>query len=258
MNQIRYYFISGKIGVSSRFVARASLRSSVLVVALFAVSVSGAAAQTAIFASRTDTPGSTPRGNVCTKRFSDEVLTKENLSYRQYQDDLLNSNHEVPTAFDVRVDEFSIGHIYPSCIISFEYPRKSPPTSEPEGRFNRWNDIMTFLKAGIGWTRLNLEEAEYLWGKPRMYKDEKGEFYTFDAQSKHGDEPNIYHLDFRLDGERKVTAYRIRGIGIVHPQWIDENELVILRKRTISRHEQRRKAAAQGKSLEFDEHDVGK
>ncbi|MBX9951599.1 MAG: hypothetical protein K2Y39_20680 [Candidatus Obscuribacterales bacterium] len=224
---------------------------------VYAFGISCAAAQNSAPISKRDVPAST-KVNVCTMRFSEEVLTRELLSYRVFDERLLMQDQQTLSGFNIFVDEFGVGHLYPTFIEAQDYPRIHPKTSEIDGRFSDWKDVMTFLKPGAGWTLLSRDEAIALWGEHRKNKDFDGSFCTFDARSMHADEPNLYHFDLRFDNNGQVIAYRVRGIGIVHPQWVDNNELDNLRKRRIYRHTQRRKAAESGKWLEFDEHDMGK
>lgn len=232
-------------------------RLNYILMPVYAFSISCADAQNSTAAPKRNVPPASI-GNVCTMSFSEEVLTRELLSYRVFDDRLLKQDQQTLCGFNIRVDEFGIGHLCSTFVESMDYPRIWPKISEIDGRFSDLNDNMTFLKPGVGWTPLSREEAIALWGEPRKNKEDAGNFCTFDARTMHADEPNIYHLDLKFDNNQRVIAYRVRGIGIVHPQWVDNNELANLRKRIIYRQTQRRSAAKKGKWLEFDEHDVGK
>ena len=79
---------------------------------------------------------------------------------------------------------------------------------------------MSYLVEGQGWTQLSLEGAKKLWGEPRKHVVNDHPFYTFDAHSTWNGEQNLYHLDLAFANDARIMGYRIRGIGIIHPEWV--------------------------------------
>lgn len=81
----------------------------------------------------------------------------------------------------------------------------------------KWSECVTICKSGL-YTSMKLADAKEIFGKP-IYR---GTFYSFDAlaPAEGLSETELFHIDFKFDKDEEVAAYRIRGIGIVHPEWI--------------------------------------
>ncbi len=132
-------------------------------------------------------------------------------------------------SFEVRIDRNGTGHLQSHCLMSVfherpesEYKLGNLPKQSFDGVFVDWRIRTSFLKENTGWTRLGFTEAKELWGEPRRHFSEVGTYYTFDADSYHGNERNIYHLDLDFE-DGALEGYRIRGIAITNPQWISKD-----------------------------------
>lgn len=105
--------------------------------------------------------------------------------------------------------------------LSFEKSDNGPippaalrPTYKP---IPKWSECVTICKNGL-YTSMKLADAKEIFGKP-IYR---GTFYSFDALAPAESlyEAELFLVDFKFDRDEEVAAYRIRGIGIVHPEWI--------------------------------------
>lgn len=76
-----------------------------------------------------------------------------------------------------------------------------------------------------GFLELTLNDATKFWGTPKKHVTKTGEYLIFDAfnNPQFDQEKNLYHIDIRVDENKKVVAYRVRGIGINNADWILPN-----------------------------------
>ncbi len=126
-------------------------------------------------------------------------------------------------SFSIFVDSKGTGHLQSHCRSSKKFPRKAPAKTK-ESVIVDWTIRTSFLKPKNGWTKLSIEEAEELWGKPRKHSIFDRTFFTFDARNMESSEPNIYHLDLSFGKTGLLNAYRVRGIGISNPQWVEKQD----------------------------------
>lgn len=117
-------------------------------------------------------------------------------------------------SFSILVDKKGIGHVQ-----TYAVPLSNNKRTD-DRIFLDWKARTSFIKfsqtGARNWTQLNLKDAIMLWGEPRKNLN----FYTFDANNTWNGEPNIYHLDFKFNNNGIISAYRVRGIGIAHAQWV--------------------------------------
>lgn len=71
---------------------------------------------------------------------------------------------------------------------------------------------------------ISLKELELVWGVARGC-GQSGNLIerTFDLIAINGPEKDIFHIDAKFASD-KLTAYRVRGIGISNPVWIEMGE----------------------------------
>lgn len=121
--------------------------------------------------------------------------------------------------FDIYYDAASgIGHL-----VSRDYQHSPKPEAQMNLRqLVDWLNRISFYKEGLGWTKLTLEDAKTIFGEPHTYGIGKKLFYTFDAFVNLQRERQLFHLDMRFDSKKSIEGYRVRGIGIRNPQWVNE------------------------------------
>lgn len=113
---------------------------------------------------------------------------------------------------DTKIAHLLLRH-KPEAIPSRPLP-SDPPTLE---------DSISIFKSSSGWSKLTLDDASKIFGKPRKKINEESIFYTFDVSSSEPYmEKQLYHIDMKFGTGSVATAYRLRGIGIPNPQWIDK------------------------------------
>lgn len=143
-----------------------------------------------------------------------------NLSYPALQNyQLSNKDGSTASNFDVYIDRNRTGHLQSRQTKDLVRYLKEGSSFKKD-----WVDRTSF-KSENGWTQLTFSHAKQFWGEPRKHLVNGHEFYTFDAQSDWNGEANIYHLDLEFVMCNQIKAYRIRGIGIQNPKWINEDSV---------------------------------
>lgn len=142
------------------------------------------------------------------------------LSYPSSQPyQLSNKDGSTASNFNVYIDRNRTGHLQSRQIKDLARYLKEGSSFKKD-----WVDRTSF-KSENGWTQLTLSHAKQFWGEPRKHFVYGHEFYTFDAQSDWNGEANIYHLDLEFVMGNQIKAYRIRGIGIQDPKWINKDSV---------------------------------
>jgi hypothetical protein len=119
-------------------------------------------------------------------------------------------------SFAISVDQNRQGHLQ-----SYIDPHRVPKMPKMKNSIILdWTERTSYLVDGKGLTQLSLEGAKILWGEPRKHVVNDHPFYTFDAHSTWDGEKNIYHLDLGFTKDGLIMGYRVRGIGILNPQWV--------------------------------------
>jgi hypothetical protein len=147
-------------------------------------------------------------------------VTETSLRYRSgpYMLDTLRHQPYPFGSFAITVDKSGQGHLQ-----SYIDPhRVAKMPGMKDSVILDWTERTSYLIDGKGRTQLSLESAKELWGGPRKHVVHDHPFYTFDAHSTSNGEENLYHLDLGFTKDGVIMGYRVRGIGIVNPQWVTD------------------------------------
>jgi hypothetical protein len=146
------------------------------------------------------------------------VLTEMSLGYGSGCYPLQNvKTHKIPSgSFVVCIDKEGCGHIQGASHSTARIPKKD------DGIVIRdWSQRICYEIDGRE-SQLTIQNARKLWGEPRKHIVDGRTFYTFDADSIWSGERNVYHIDLGFNKDGLAMAYRIRGIGIKYPKWIQD------------------------------------
>jgi hypothetical protein len=131
-------------------------------------------------------------------------------------------SHSLP--FFLLVDDKGTGHFVDYTGSGLSHKLSADGT--PENCKSEWKPT---LKQTHSWNSLTKGQAQAVWGEPHFVFDRTG-ISTFDAYGSYIGEKNLYHLDLVFEDGKILSRYRVRGIGIVRPQWIgissDGNEIM--------------------------------
>ncbi len=117
----------------------------------------------------------------------------------------------------------AFGHKDGICRLRSQFPVNGPRTEESAPGAQVFSQAVS-LSAPEGITKLSLASASKLFGEPRKHGKDSV-FYTFDAitlNSLDHFEQQTYHIDMKFGKDGFIQGYRIRGIGVDKPQWIDK------------------------------------
>lgn len=109
------------------------------------------------------------------------------------------------------------------CRLKSQYPYNGPRTEESGPGAQIFSQAVSYT-GPTGITKLSLATATQFFGEPRKHGKDKV-FYTFDAvtlDSLSRMEQQTYHIDMIFGNDGFIEAYRIRGIGVDKPQWIEK------------------------------------
>lgn len=124
-------------------------------------------------------------------------------------------------SFTVVPDKAGVGHIQSGCMTCREFPRDLK-LERIDTILSDWAERIKFLSPEKGWVPLTSEAAREIWGRPFIH----GKFDTFDVESIWNGETNLYHIDLLYEKSHVVKAYRVRGIGIISPTWVNSNYML--------------------------------
>ena len=151
---------------------------------------------------------------------TDENVLEAALSYGQYKAELKTATQK-PSPFFMVVDSKGTGHL--SAIkINPAFNTRDIAKRTEDGLPIDWNARFSFFKGKQGWKSLTLKDATLLWGTPKRHVLKEYEFCTFDVHSTYVEEENTYHLDLQFGDAESIIKYRIRGIGIFNPRWVEK------------------------------------
>ena len=132
---------------------------------------------------------------------------------------LLKSSSELPSAAFYVVNIDGVGHL------ASRNPGSNPIRKQIYNQDKNllvWEERISFYQPGKGFNKLTLEDAKKLFGKPDKRGDGKSVYYSFHVLTEPtDDEQQLYHVDLKFGIGDSIASYRIRGIGISDPKWIN-------------------------------------